>query len=143
MAQNQQHMQQQQRFTMPHVEIGDMVIWYPDGVRANNSEEMAHAAIVTKIGYDSLNLNVCSPSSYNFMIRDGVRHLDDPKAVHPDLRSQGGWDFTPATKRLKLMEKRLQLALEALARGGDKQAAELLAKELELKRAAKATADAR
>lgn len=127
---------------MPHAEIGDMVIWYPDGVRANNNEEMAHAAIVTKIGYETLNLNVCSPSSYNFMIRDGVRHLDDPKAVHPDLRSQGGWDYTPAHKRLKFMERRLQLALEALARGGDKQAADLIAKDLEERRKAKAKAEA-
>lgn len=79
----------------PYVEVGMSVLWYPDGTPRNGQP-----AIVSDLGMDSVCLNIITPSNYNFIIRDGVRHVDDPQARSQDMMDTGAWDHTPFTKKL-------------------------------------------
>jgi hypothetical protein len=96
-------------FKMPPAQLGDIVMFFPMADRPSGTQNTGHVAIVTAIGIDSLNLNVLAPNNHNLMIRDGVRHMDDPKCQHPELRMQGGWDYTPQHVR---MERYFQLVGE-------------------------------
>ncbi len=73
-------------YKMPKVILGDSVYWFAGG---NPTVEPA-AAVVTRIGRDNICVNILSPTSYNFLIRDGVRHVDDPRAP-VDQKEEGGW----------------------------------------------------
>lgn len=96
------------------IEKGDIVYWYPGGVVTQDP----HPAIVTAIGYDSLNLNICEPQSYNFHVRDGVRHVDDKRAKQVELQEAGGWDYTPRHKRFLVLEKQVNDLLAELGKKG-------------------------
>jgi hypothetical protein len=104
------------RFVMPAVELGEAVWWYPDG----NATLPPHAAFVSHVGLDSLCLNVLAPNSYNFLIRDGARHVSDPRAKAPELREQGAWDHTPRAKKLRALEAAVLKLQEALAQARGK-----------------------
>ncbi len=81
--------------------LGQIVFWYPHGVRTG----APHVAIVTGVAVKSLNLNILSPMSYNFLIRDGVRHMSDPDAKKPELLECGAWEHTPDTLRAVELER--------------------------------------
>lgn len=112
-------------------EIGDTVLWHPDGDRS----PQPYAAVVTAIGMESINVNIFDPFSYNLRIKDGVRHIDDPKAKHEATRDSGAWEHTPKTKRLEderlrrieieekvcALEERI-LFLEAVKESGERHA---------------------
>lgn len=85
---------------MPAVDIGDLVWWYADGKRGDRPS----VAIVTAIGMQSLNLNVISPMHYQFSIRDGVRHLDDPRSKQIERVECGAWEHRPQHLRLQSLE---------------------------------------
>lgn len=81
----------------PEVEVGDVVHWYPDDAE----DQKPFAAIVSSVGIrGTLCLSIINPNSYNFMVRDGVRHRGDPFAKTDDLRENGFWQHTPKTNRL-------------------------------------------
>lgn len=82
------------------VAIGDIVWWYADGKRGDRPS----VAIVTAIGMQSLNLNVISPMHYQFAIKDGVRHVDDPRTKANDKVENGGWEHRPQHLRLQALE---------------------------------------
>lgn len=92
--------------TLPRVDVGDVVHWYPTGV----SSEQPLAAIVTGIGLggQTLNLNVLDPYSYNLRIRDGVRHLTDPRCKEVEFREYGAWDLTPRERGYRLLAKQVK-----------------------------------
>lgn len=77
-------------------EIGDVVLWYPDG----DEEAQPHAAIVTAIGLNALTLNIIGPDARTFRVEDGVHHISDPYSRRIETRDAGGWGHTPRTKRL-------------------------------------------
>ncbi len=73
-------------YEMPKVDLGDTIYWFPGG----NDTIDPHVAFVTRIARDNINVNILAPNSYNFMIRDGVRHCDDKRSP-TDLAESGGW----------------------------------------------------
>ncbi len=86
---------------VPETDLGQMVYWYPHGAKTNSP----HAAFVTKRGHDSVCLAILHPNSHNFTIRDGVRHVSDPRVKQVEFLESGGWDHTPATLRLQKLEE--------------------------------------
>ncbi len=82
-------------------QLGDVVYWYPGGTR----EENPHVGIVTGLGLKALNINVLSPRSYNFLIRDGVRHIGDRAANPHDFAENGAWEHTPRTLAVMQFER--------------------------------------
>lgn len=91
---------------LPCVQVGDQVYWYPSG---QNSEE-PYAAVVTLVGLggQTLNLNIFDPLSYNLRIRDGVRHISDPRCKAVEFREQGCWDLTPREKDYRALKRQVQ-----------------------------------
>jgi hypothetical protein len=83
-------------YRQPYAEIGMSVLWYPDG----DSRQQPHPAIVTAVGTDSLCVNIMAPNNYNFMIRDGARHVTDARIKEAERREAGAWDYTPFTRRI-------------------------------------------
>jgi hypothetical protein len=72
--------------------VGDIVHWYPDGAK----DQVPFAAIVSSVGVNSVCLAIINPSSYNFMVRDGVRHRYSQDVKLDDLEN-GLWEHTPRT----------------------------------------------
>jgi hypothetical protein len=93
----------QTHFKMPEIKIGTLVLFY---VGADRTQVPA-AAMVTGIGQRNVILSVFQPNTYNLLIRDGVRHMNDPDLNHnADIREMGGWDYTDDYKLLlELKEK--------------------------------------
>src|SRR4051812_32307140 len=89
-----------QPYRMPDIRLGDTVYWFPSGNLASEPQ----AAFVTRIGHDTVCLNVLSPNSYTFVIKDGVRHVSDPKnrtVRFTDIRDYpGAWDHSSRAKEL-------------------------------------------
>lgn len=81
-------------YRMPEAELGDVVYWHEGGVPGN-----AQPAIVTKVSQETLCLNIFDPSLLNMTIRDGVRHITDPRARSIEFQENGAWDHTRQTKR--------------------------------------------
>jgi hypothetical protein len=87
----------------PDLFVGDTVYWYPDG----DKNQEPQPAIVSKIGFDSICVNIVDPATYNFRIRDGVRYIKDPRARSPETREAGAWDLHPRLKLLLDLEREL------------------------------------
>ena len=94
-------------YKMPKVHQGQVVLWYDGGDRGGEPS----AAIVTRVGDETVNVSVISPDCYNFRIRDGVRHLDDPhdrRSRHDDVRDHPGcWDYTGYDKEFLKVTRQL------------------------------------
>lgn len=80
-------------FVMPYVEVGMTVWWYLDGDRMLKP----HAATVTAVGPQHISVGVLSDGHANYMVHDGVRHIDDPHRVDAD-NEEGAWEHTRHTK---------------------------------------------
>lgn len=85
-------------------EVGMQVDWYPGGERT----QQPLPALVTAVGPRTLTLHVLSRELRNFIIMDGVRHIDDQGAKKPELAELGAWDYAPWLKRLLLLEHELR-----------------------------------
>ena len=85
-------------YEMPVAEVGMAVLWFQGGDLSGKGEP----AIISRAGPWSICLNIIDPGSYNFRIRDGVRHASDPQVERrgPDVVENGCWDYTPFTKKL-------------------------------------------
>jgi hypothetical protein len=92
----------------PQVELGEVVWWYEDG----SPDQAPQPAVVTGIGQQALNLNIISPDLHNMRLRDGVLWLGDPRCGTAHMREGGGWDLTPSGRRLREMEKALDLLMD-------------------------------
>lgn len=92
--------------SLPSVQVGDHVYWYPGG----QTSEEPYAAVVTAVGLggQTLNLNLFDPLSYNLRIRDGVRHVSDPRCREVEFREQGCWDLTPREKEYRALKRQVQ-----------------------------------
>lgn len=84
-------------------ELGDVVLWYPDGDR----DAPPHPAIVTAMGHNSLALNIIGPDNKNFRVVDGVHHITDPYCRRTETRDSGGWGHTPRTLRAMQLQESL------------------------------------
>jgi hypothetical protein len=85
------------KFIPPPVEKGMVVLWYYD---AGCTLEDAMPMIVTEISIDSIGGNIMRPNESTFRPESGIRHREDPRAIRPDDRIAGFWDYTPMTKKL-------------------------------------------
>jgi hypothetical protein len=91
-------------WTFPEVEVGQVVHWFHD----QGNDQLPYAAIVSAIGMRSITCNISMPDNYNFMVRDGVRHRDDPAAREGDVKDAGCWTHTDATLQLQDMRKAIR-----------------------------------
>lgn len=86
-------------YTMPEPTLGQTVFWYPSG----NILEDPQAGFVSRVGHDTICINLLSPSLKDFVIKDGVRHVTDPKnrtVRFTDLRDfPGCWDLPRKRKK--------------------------------------------
>ena len=103
-------------FKMPPVEVGQIILWFPHG----EASAEPWPAIVTRVGHANLCCGIFSPTSYNLMIRDGVRHVSDPQAKKAELLEQGGWDYTPRDKRGMDLEQQVRSLLRELGTSSKK-----------------------
>jgi hypothetical protein len=87
-------------FKAPEAYLGQDVLWYPDP----DARLSPHAAKVTSVGQDTLSLNIFSPTNQAMMLRDGVRHIKDPRARRVEVLDNGVWDHTP--QHLEYLELR-------------------------------------
>lgn len=83
-------------------QLGQIVWWYTDGDRHTEPK----AAVVTKVGQCTLNVNILDPASYNFVIQDGVRHLEDPACRREELKSSGAWAWPSWAPESKPVENK-------------------------------------
>ena len=88
-------------YQMPPAEVGLPVYWYPSGSKADKP----HAAFVSGAANRSLSLNILSPTTYNYLLRDGVRHVSDPDAKRVEFQESGAWDYVPWYKAFLDMQK--------------------------------------
>ncbi len=88
--------------------VGDVVLWYS----GSNKSLDPIAAVVTRAesGTSTVNLSLIDENNTSLLIRDGVRHLDDPRSRTEHGRKNGAWDFTP---RDRLLDQLLEQLLDA------------------------------
>lgn len=81
--------------------MGDLVYWHPHGL----VEVPPHCGVVTKVYHQSICINLFDPSSYSMLIRDGVKHVNDPTMRDEERKEMGGWSEHPLAKRLRKVEE--------------------------------------
>jgi hypothetical protein len=83
---------------MPRPELSQGVIWYDGGLKQN-----ARAAIVSKIDFNTICVNIVDPNLYSMPIKDGVHHMEDYDAKEQMRHDNGCWDFTEQDKRIRAL----------------------------------------
>lgn len=76
-------------FKQPAVEVGMPVCWFPYGDNANG----VFPGIVLQVAHETVTLACFTPDNRNHFVKEGVRHMTDPRAKQAELREQGGWAF--------------------------------------------------
>lgn len=99
-------------YTMPKVQIGDLVFWYPGG----DSGLEPTPGIVTNVGERALAISLLAKDNYSVLPKDAVRHLSDPALLAVETREHGSWDYAPATKLMYEMESSIKDILIMLKR---------------------------
>lgn len=87
-------------YKMPPADVGQAVYWYIDG----RAQGEPYPALVTRRanrGVDTVGLAVMTPDSRLFMLREGVRHCDDPRLKEAERVESGCWDYTDRDKKLQ------------------------------------------
>lgn len=88
-------------FQMPPVEVGEIVLWYPEA----DTRQEGVPAMVTAVFGRIINA-CCIGSLLTEPAKMSVRHVGDPilwddKIQSPNVRRKsGGWEYRPAHKRL-------------------------------------------
>ena len=82
-------------YRMPHVEVGMIVNWYPEG-----NKNDVHAAIVSQVGDEAISLNVVAPDIHNTKAYSGVPHAAKPEINKHVLRENGCWEHSPWMKNV-------------------------------------------
>lgn len=86
-------------------DVGQIVNYYPGSDRGQEPL----AAVVTKVGNNSVCVSIFDSSNQNLTIRDGVRHVDDPRSRTDFGRSAGAWDFTDRDKQIDALLEQLNV----------------------------------
>lgn len=83
---------------------GMPALWYP----YSETSSKPHVAWVTTVGRDGIvSLAILSPNSRGFMLKDGVRHKDDPACKKPELKEYGCWDYTQEHRDREVLVRRV------------------------------------
>ena len=99
-------------FEMPRPHRGQSVLYYPQGIR---QPQRACVALVTAVGRRNLELN------QNGMLREGVRHVDDPvlqsnrHARELGSWEQCGWD-ADVQKRITKLEHQIEILTKSITK---------------------------
>jgi hypothetical protein len=81
---------------MPLVEVGETVLWYPDGGISDG--EVPSPGMVTGVSERTISVSVFEKDAVNVNPHDGVRHVRDPELSKFDVRISGAWDYGPMRK---------------------------------------------
>ena len=82
---------------MPDVELGDIVFW------SWNSESEKSSAIVTRVGTRTIAVSIIVDSMHDFVLRGGVRHVEDPHLQKNPQHDAGCWQHKPRHKRIEAL----------------------------------------
>lgn len=104
-------------YVMPEPFLGQVVWWYPQG--DTRPENGVRPAIVQNVSKDGLALLVMHIGSPNFIPKDGVRHVNDPRMKESPMpefvKRGGGWAFPEEIPVVHAKEAPLATQIEALA----------------------------
>lgn len=94
-----------QKYSMPPIEHGEIVAWYPSGLRTARCE----TAVVYRVSHDNVHLITATRG-----VKEAVKHITDPRLkLNPDQREMGAWDYTVShklrTEMLEAMNGRISL----------------------------------
>ncbi len=85
-------------WTMPHVEVGQTVLW-----SWNGGAKDASPATVIGVGTGTVNLAVHVNGVKDHILKQGVRHQDDPFLRRAPNHDGGVWHLTPRDERINEM----------------------------------------
>ena len=89
--------QDPRNYVPPPVEAGQVVLWsYGQGERPT-------PALVISVATKTLNLSIHMDSIKDHVLKNGVRHINDPILRTQPAHDQGVWDLTPRDKRLNAL----------------------------------------
>jgi len=97
------------KYQMPHIEMGDIVLWH-----AAPDEPAVCAAVVTEVCNEGICISLLHRNMYNMEPKDGVRHKDHPSRALISSTEAGCWSHKPA---VTAEETRVR-ELEAILMGG-------------------------
>jgi hypothetical protein len=93
---------QKQKYAMPPVEMGDVVLWH-DG----DEGPPTGMALVTAVFTEAVTLAVLGEGYQNFIVKTGVRHKDHPNKELIRQTESGVWTHKPAHQ--KILDRLLEL----------------------------------
>lgn len=105
-------MSEKQEYKMPDVEAGMIVRWHPGG----KATDATIPAVVSKVGTRALSLKIMEDGTWNFTLKDGVRHVADPGVKTTERHEDGAWSYTQQHTEFLLMKKQLLELLEKVAK---------------------------
>ncbi len=76
-------------YAVPDVQIGQTVYWYPD----NKRSQKPSVAFVTDVGVRTVDIAMLQHGIPQVFCKEGVRHIDDPKARESEVNQNGCWDL--------------------------------------------------
>lgn len=98
-------------FKPPRAKQGQSVVFYPSGVR--NSRTPSLGVVFYDNGRIVSLMEVAADG--RILIREGVRHIDDPKLrLNETQRENGAWDFSPADMELRARLDDIDAHLKAI-----------------------------
>lgn len=88
------------RYVMPKVDVSDIVNWFDSG----DTSSPGHAAVVTHVNPETIDLRLITGTMITSVYKS-VRHVSDQRLkINEFNRQNGGWDYTPAMRRLMDVE---------------------------------------
>lgn len=88
-------------YEMPHVGIGEAVIYHPHGIRDRQRQSIG---FVIRCAARNVTLRDATGK-----LRQHVGHVDDPLVrFSADHREDGAWEFTESAARLRELEERVE-----------------------------------
>lgn len=101
-----------QTFKAPRAHFGQTVAYFVDGIK--NSSRKPELGFMYRPGERVSHIFVPTGAGGG-MVREAVRHIDDPKLrMNDDQRSEGGWDFTEYDKGLVARDAYIEKRFRAI-----------------------------
>ncbi len=92
-------------YVMPKPRIGDTVLWHDD----LESENPPMPAWVTRVSEDCLDLSILEHGVPKPLLKDGVRHINDPDKAKIKRLEAGCWENRIAILENQVTELKLRL----------------------------------
>jgi len=75
------------QYKMPTARLGECLWFHTPG-------EEAMPATITQVGGRSVMVSIHAPDNRGHLVRDGVRHVNDPELASMPAHDSGCWDYT-------------------------------------------------